>query len=94
MLGWSRQQAIDYLTAHVAYSPTQIASEVDRYIADPGQATAYMLGRLEIERLRQQATTARGTRFDVREFHDRILENGSVPLGFLRTHIERWLAQP
>jgi len=92
VLGWSRQQAIDYMAAHVAYSRTQIASEVDRYIADPGQATAYMLGHLEIERLRQQATAARGTRFDVREFHDRILENGSVPLSFLRTHIERWLA--
>jgi len=93
VLGWSRQQAIDYMTAHLVYPPAYIVSEVDRYIADPGQATAYMIGRLEIERLRQQAAAKLGQRFDLREFHDRVLENGSVPLGFLRTRIERWLAQ-
>jgi uncharacterized protein (DUF885 family) len=93
VLGWSRQQAIDYMTAHLAYPQTYIVSEVDRYIADPGQATAYMIGRLEIERLRDKATKGRGSRFDLRDFHERILENGSVPLYFLRAHIERWLAE-
>jgi uncharacterized protein (DUF885 family) len=92
VLGWTRQQAIDYMAQHLVYPHSYIVSEVDRYIADPGQATAYMIGRLEIERLRRQAEAARGDRFDLREFHDRVLENGSVPLGFLRTHIERWLA--
>jgi uncharacterized protein (DUF885 family) len=65
---------------------------VDRYIADPGQATAYMIGRLEIERLRADAERRLGTRFDLRVFHDRVLANGSVPLPVLRAEIERWVA--
>jgi uncharacterized protein (DUF885 family) len=65
-----------------------------RWIAttDPGQATAYMIGRLEIERLRREAENRLGKQFDVREFHDRLLENGSVRLSFLRSHVEAWLA--
>jgi uncharacterized protein (DUF885 family) len=82
------------MSAHLAYPNEYIVSEVDRYIADPGQATAYMIGRLEIERVRKEATARRGTRFDLRDFHDHVLENGSVPLTFLRSQIERWLAQP
>ena len=65
---------------------------MDRYIADPGQATAYMIGRLEIERLRADAERRLGTRFDLRVFHDRVLANGSVPLPVLRAEIERWVA--
>jgi uncharacterized protein (DUF885 family) len=76
VLGWSRQQAIDYMAKHLVYPRTYIESEVDRYIADPGQATAYMIGRLEIERLRARAAQSLGTRFDLRQFHDRVLENG------------------
>jgi uncharacterized protein (DUF885 family) len=91
VLGWSRQQAIDYMVAHVPESRTVLESEVDRYIADPGQATAYMIGRLEIERLRHEAEHRLGKSFDIREFHDRVLENGSVPLSFLSSHIEAWL---
>jgi uncharacterized protein (DUF885 family) len=91
VLGWSRQQAIDYMVAHVPESRTVLESEVDRYIADPGQATAYMIGRLEIERLRHEAEQRLGKSFDIREFHDRVLENGSVPLSFLSSHIEAWL---
>jgi uncharacterized protein (DUF885 family) len=94
VLGWSRQQAIDYMAKHLVYPRTYIESEVDRYIADPGQATAYMIGRLEIERLRGQAAQKLGTRFDVRRFHDHVLENGSVPLTLLRADIERWIASP
>jgi uncharacterized protein (DUF885 family) len=94
VLGWSRQQAIDYMKAHLVYPESYLTSEVDRYIADPGQATAYMIGRLEIERLRAEATARRGDRFSLPEFHDRVLENGGVPLMFLRSHIERWLSQP
>ena len=93
VLGWSRQQAIDYMTAHVPESRETIESEVDRYISWPGQATAYMVGRLEIERLRREAEARLGDRFDIREFHDRLLEDGSVPLPVLRRHVEEWLGQ-
>lgn len=91
VLGWSRQQAIDYMLAHLIEDRQTIESEVDRYIADPGQATSYMVGRLEIERLRQEARTRLGPRFDIRQFHDRVLESGNVPLLVLREHIEAWL---
>ena len=93
VLGWTRQQAIDYMLAHLMYDRQVIESEVDRYIANPGQATSYMVGRLEIERLRREAEQRLGARFDIKEFHDRVLENGNVPLPVLRAHIERWLRQ-
>jgi uncharacterized protein (DUF885 family) len=89
-LGWSRQQAIDYLLAHTAETPERIASEVDRYIAVPGQATAYMVGNLEIRRLRELAQQRLGDRFRVQDFHDRVLEDGAVTLSMLRAKIERW----
>jgi uncharacterized protein (DUF885 family) len=90
-LGWTRQQAIDYMLANTAESESSVTAEVDRYIAVPGQATAYMLGNLEIRRLREQARTAMGVEFDIRAFHDRILEDGAVPLVMLRAKIERWI---
>jgi len=90
-LGWSRQQAIDYLTAHTTVDPERIAAEVDRYIAVPGQATAYMLGNLEIRRLREQAQQQLGSRFHIQDFHDRVLEDGAVTLGMLRDKIARWI---
>jgi len=92
VLGWSREQAIEYMAAHTAESRQAIESEVDRYIISPGQATAYMVGRLEIERLRQEAERRLGRAFDIRAFHDRVLENGSVPLPLLRENVERWIA--
>ena len=64
---------------------------MDRYIGGPAQATSYMVGRLEIDRLRAAAKERLGTAFDIREFHDRVLENGSVPLGLLRSHVESWI---
>jgi uncharacterized protein (DUF885 family) len=91
VLGWSRQRALDYLLAHTPESRQTLESEVDRYIAGPAQATSYMVGRLEIERLRAEAKERLGSAFDIREFHDRVLENGSVPLGLLRSHIESWI---
>jgi uncharacterized protein (DUF885 family) len=91
-LGWSRQQAIDYLAAHTAETPGRIAAEVDRYIAVPGQATAYMVGNLEIRRLRELAQSRLGERFRVQDFHDRVLEDGAVTLSMLRAKIERWSA--
>jgi uncharacterized protein (DUF885 family) len=86
-LGWTRQQAIDYMLAHTAQSPNSAASEVDRYIIVPGQATSYMLGKLEIVAARDEARKAAGTAFDVKGFHDRVLEDGGVPLTFLREKI-------
>jgi uncharacterized protein (DUF885 family) len=91
--GWDRERAIALLLEHTAMSPAQAAQEVDRYISWPGQATAYMTGYLEIARLRTEAEKALGTRFDLRELHDRILENGSIPLPVLRARIEAWIAR-
>jgi uncharacterized protein (DUF885 family) len=91
-LGWTRQQAIDYLLAHTTENPDGAAAEIDRYIATPGQATSYMIGNLEIRRLREMATKQLGSRFDIKEFHDVILEDGSLPLWVLREKVERWVA--
>jgi uncharacterized protein (DUF885 family) len=91
-LGWSRARAIEYMRQHTAESDKSVASEVDRYIAVPGQATSYMLGSLEIRRLRKEAETAQGGAFDIRAFHDRVLEDGAVPLMLLREKIRRWSA--
>jgi uncharacterized protein (DUF885 family) len=90
-LGWSRQQAIDYMLANTALSEASATSEIDRYIAVPGQATSYMLGNLEIRRLREMAQSQLGDRFDIKAFHDRVLEDGAVPLTVLRAKIERWV---
>lgn len=90
--GWDRERAIALMLEHTAMSPAQAAQEVDRYISWPGQATSYMTGYLEIARLRAEATRALGARFDLRQFHDRVLENGSVPLPVLRRRIEAWVA--
>ena len=91
VLGWSRQQAIDYMLEHTAMSETEVATEVDRYIILPGQATAYMVGNLEIRGLRERAEQSLGDSFDIREFHDRVLEDGGVTLPMLRAKIERWI---
>jgi uncharacterized protein (DUF885 family) len=90
VLGWSRQQAIDYLLANTTETPDRATAEIDRYIAVPGQATAYMIGNLEIRKLRTEAEAALGAKFDVKAFHDALLEDGSMPLWALREKIERW----
>jgi uncharacterized protein (DUF885 family) len=92
VLGWSRQRAIDYMLQNVARSRAQVELEVDRYIIMPGQATSYMIGQLEILRLRERARAALGPRFDLRAFHDRVLEDGALTLPMLRAKIERWIA--
>ena len=91
-LGWTRQQAIDYLMAHTTETQAGAEAEIDRYIAVPGQATAYMIGNLEIRRLRDLAKEKLGAKFDIREFHDVVLEDGSMPLWVLRQKVERWIA--
>lgn len=89
-MGWTRQQAIDYMMAHTSEAPDDIASEVDRYIIFPGQATAYLLGKLQIQQLRDDARDAMGARFEIKGFHDRVLEDGAVPLGYLAQKIRAW----
>lgn len=91
MQRWTREQALDYLTSHTVISPGMAQGEIDRYISWPGQAPSYMIGRGEIMRLREAARATMGARFDIRAFHDHVLEYGTVPLGLLRTRIERWM---
>jgi uncharacterized protein (DUF885 family) len=83
-LGWTRQQAIDFVVAHSAVSPERAANEIDRYLAWPGQALSYKLGQLELLRLRAEARSRRGAGFDIRRFHDAVLGSGSLPLAALR----------
>jgi uncharacterized protein (DUF885 family) len=89
--GWSRQQAIDYMAANSAMPMHDIRSEVDRYIGWPGQALAYKTGELKIRELRALAEERLGERFDVRAFHDAVLENGAVPLTTLEELIREWI---
>lgn len=91
-LGWSRQQAIDYLMDNSPQAPNNVVNEVDRYIGYTGQALAYKLGQREILRLREQAKASMGSRFDIKGFHDAVLEPGPVPLGVLGDLVAEWVA--
>ena len=91
-LGWSRRQAIDYLTANSPQAPNNIENEVDRYIGWPGQALAYKIGQREILRLRAEARRALGPDFDIEGFHDTVLTCGPVPLGVLGDLVRKWAA--
>ena len=90
--GWSRQQAIDFITTNTSLAPIDIAAEVDRYITWPGQALAYKIGELRILRLRQEAQEAMGDRFDLRTFHDALLGSGAMPVDMLETRMRSWIA--
>jgi len=89
--GWTRQRAIDWMTEHVPMSPLEIRSEVDRYIAVPGQALSYMVGRLQIEACRREAAERLDERFNVKSFHDVVLRSGPVPLPALTASVDRWI---
>jgi len=91
-MGWTRQQAMDYLASHTALSLHEVETETDRYISWPAQALSYKLGELKIKELRRKAEQALGDRFDVREFHDVVLGSGSVPLGVLEQNVGRYIA--
>jgi len=91
-LGWPRERAIAYMSENTAEDPASVEAEVSRYLAAPGQATSYMLGCVEFEELRARAEAELGGAFDVRAFHDELLARGSLPLGTLRTTMERWIA--
>jgi uncharacterized protein (DUF885 family) len=90
-MGWSRQQAIDYMLENTALAENNIVNEVDRYIVWPGQALAYKTGQLEIFRLRDEAKQKLGDRFDIKKFHDTVLENGAVSLPTLRERVATWV---
>ncbi|MFC3895614.1 DUF885 domain-containing protein [Lentzea rhizosphaerae] len=92
--GWTRQQAVDYLRENTVMPEPEINSEIDRYIETPGQALAYMVGRLEIQRVRAEAETKMGERFDVRAFHDLVVGSGAVPLPTLEHIVTEWAASP
>ena len=92
--GWTRAQAISYLRTNTPLSELEITAEVDRYIAFPGQALAYMVGRLEIQRLRRHAESTRGPAFDIKSFHDTILSNGTLPLNILEKVVTTSLQSP
>ncbi len=88
---WTRQQAIDYMMLNTTWAEVDIENDVDRYISWPGQATAYMLGALEIRRLRTLSEQTLESQFDIRDFHDRVLGFGSLSLPMLNLSIATWL---
>lgn len=90
--GWPRQRAVDYLLDNTPVAPIDVESEIDRYIAMPGQALSYMTGRMEIEALRARATAALGDAFDIKAFHDLVLAAGALPLAVLGQVINAWIA--
>ena len=90
--GWTREQAIDYMLTHSSMGKTDATAEVERYIVIPSQATAYKIGALTIQRLRDKAKAELGDKFDIREFHAQVLMTGALPLAILEQKIDRWIA--
>jgi len=89
---WSREKAIQYSLDNEAESEASITSEIERYMANPGQALSYKIGQLKIRELRSKAKTALGEKFDIKEFHNQVLETGCIPLALLETKIDHWIA--
>jgi uncharacterized protein (DUF885 family) len=89
---WSREQAIKYVEDNSADAPGGIVKAIERYIVYPGQATAYMVGKLKIEELRRKAEAALGPKFDIRGFHDTVLLAGAMPLDMLEKRVDEWIA--
>jgi uncharacterized protein (DUF885 family) len=89
---WSREQAIKYVEDNSADAPGGIVKAIERYAVYPGQATAYMVGKLKIEELRRKAEAALGDKFDIRGFHDTILLSGAMPLDMLEARVDQWVA--
>jgi uncharacterized protein (DUF885 family) len=91
-LGWTRQDAVEFMLGHTALPQHEIETEVGRYLTNPGQALGYKAGQLEILRLRKEARSKLGDRFDIRGFHDAVLLGGGVPLPVLQQRVEQWVA--
>jgi len=92
-LGWSRQQAIDYMMANSSMAESDVVAEVERYIVIPGQALSYKVGQRVIRELRTEAEAELGDRFDVRAFHRQVLIDGALPMGVLQVKIREWIAR-
>ncbi len=90
-MGWSREQAIEYMTDNTALSQHNVVAEIDRYIGWPGQALAYKTGELAISRFRRKAEEQLGGGFDLRGFHDKVLEAGAIPLPLLELRVDEWI---
>jgi uncharacterized protein (DUF885 family) len=91
-MGWSREQAIQFFKDDTGKTDQDITVEIDRYIVWPGQALAYKIGQLKIRELRTAAEKQLGGKFDIRRFHDTVLENGALPLSVLEPQVKSWLA--
>jgi uncharacterized protein (DUF885 family) len=89
--GWTRDQAIEYMLANSAMGKTDATAEVERYIAIPSQALSYKVGALTIQRLRGEAQKALGKKFDIRAFHDQVLNTGALPMPVLEAKIRAWI---
>ena len=92
-MGWSRQQAIEYFLANSSKNEHDVTVEVDRYIVWPGQALAYKIGELKLKELRALAAKELGAKFDIRQFHDQVLDDGALPLDVLEARIKAWIAK-
>ena len=89
-MGWTRQQALDYMLANTPIARIDAEAEIDRYIAYAGQALSYMTGRLEVERMRAECARIAGDKFDLRAFHDEVLANGALPLNVFADTMRAW----
>ncbi len=90
-MGWTREQAIQYSLENEAESKASITSEIERYMANPGQALSYKIGQLKIMELRARAEQALGDEFDIKEFHHMVLQTGCIPLAILEEQIDQWI---
>ncbi len=91
--GWSREQAIDYMVNTTGMAKSEVVSEIERYMGLPGQACAYKVGQLKILELRAKAKAALGDKFELKDFHTVVLENGGVPLTLLEQLVDEWIAK-
>lgn len=89
---WTREQALEFMKKYTPISDHDIQSEIDRYIASPGQALAYKTGELKLKELRKKAEDKLGERFDIKQFHDTVLKNGAIPLPLLEKKVDEWIA--
>jgi uncharacterized protein (DUF885 family) len=91
--GWTREQALRYSLDHEAAPEKSIVAEVERYMSWPAQALSYKIGQLKIRELRARSERELGSQFDIREFHDQVLESGCLPLNLLERKIDRWIVR-
>ena len=92
-MGWSREEAVDFLRSNTALSLHEINTEIDRYISWPGQAVSYKIGEIKIRELRQRAEKSLGEYFDIRDFHEVILSQGTVTLKIMEDRVNNWIKE-